>query len=100
MILNNHKVKWIHLNKQSEKTIKAHPEVADLKQSQTHCEILTLRPEEKVVCSSVALLHHKDNYSKAIGRKRSFGKALICIPREERKAFWDAYIAQFPNDQP
>jgi hypothetical protein len=44
----------------------------------------------------VATCSEKDQFQKAIGRRKSFTKAIAGFSRADRTLFWDAYKAEWP----
>lgn len=41
--------------------------------------------------SGVSVVHPNDSYSRAVGRKQALRSAVEQLPREYRKAIWNAY---------
>jgi len=58
----------------------------------TRC-IIEMGEEDHVISTGVALLHPRDNFCRAIGRKVALTKALANSPfnKEQRGKVWSAY---------
>jgi hypothetical protein len=56
---------------------------------------LAEKPEAKTVYQTIAsgdaVVHPNDTFDKVVARQVSFRKATSALPREQRKALWDAF---------
>lgn len=94
-------IKWKHLYK--EVPFK-HPKLERVFTNRvpygTNCDIFfsdTETNEGIVVFTGTALLHPKDNFNKAIGRKISLTRAIEDLPKTVRTQIWEKYHKLWPT---
>lgn len=62
------------------------------------CQCILTREDGKVLAET-AFCHPKDQYSKKIGRKVAFWRAIKELPRDIRREFWAEYFRLMPGDK-